>query len=259
MQRSLVLLFLTACEFGPVVYIERAGTGSGEVTSDPGGLHCGDDCAMTVSEGAITLIAKPALGSRLTGWSVEGCEGLTCTVDPTSDLRVTAIFDAVYHTLSVTKSGTGKGSVASSIVNVIACGALCDAEVLDGTKFWLIAQPDENSQFVGWRGACSGLECPIVMDQSFEVEAVFEAKPKLTVFVSGNGWVDSLPYGISCSSSYPSCSYRFPPGSTVLLRPSTQSGGFVVTWEGCPRVLPMGCEIVIDGDQTVRAVFTPAT
>src|SRR6266540_3054391 len=62
--------------------VNKAGIGSGTVTSSPPGIDCGATCSAAYDSGTVvTLTATPATGSIFTGWS--GCDtvsGTTCTV-----------------------------------------------------------------------------------------------------------------------------------------------------------------------------------
>lgn len=74
---------------------ERAGSGTGRVFSDPGGIDCGTSCsAEFVSYADVTLSAAAEPNSRFTGWSGAGCSGTgVCRVKMGSDAQVTATFD----------------------------------------------------------------------------------------------------------------------------------------------------------------------
>lgn len=67
----------------PSVTVNKTGTGSGTVTSNPAGINCGNSCSAVFDLGPITLTAVPAAGSVLTSWSGV-CIGtaLTCTFTP---------------------------------------------------------------------------------------------------------------------------------------------------------------------------------
>ena len=74
--------------------VNRAGTGSGTVTSDPPGIDCGATCSASYASGTVvTLTATPDLVSIFNGWS--GCDavsGTTCTVTMGAARSVTAHF-----------------------------------------------------------------------------------------------------------------------------------------------------------------------
>jgi hypothetical protein len=74
--------------------VNRAGNGSGTVTSSPAGINCGSACSATYPSGtAVTLTATPGFLSVFVGWSGGGCSGTgRCTVTLTGNTTVTATF-----------------------------------------------------------------------------------------------------------------------------------------------------------------------
>ena len=72
--------------------VNKAGTGSGTVTSDPAGIDCGSVCSDTFKACThVTLTATADLDSTFTGWT--GCttvSGNSCTVTMNKDKTVTA-------------------------------------------------------------------------------------------------------------------------------------------------------------------------
>ncbi|MGA1213689.1 MAG: right-handed parallel beta-helix repeat-containing protein, partial [Solirubrobacterales bacterium] len=77
--------------------------------------------------------------------------------------------------LSVTKSGTGSGTVTSSPEG-IDCGETCEADFEDGATVTLTATPAAGSTFTGWSGACSGTgTCEVTMSEERSVDAAFTA------------------------------------------------------------------------------------
>ncbi len=78
----------------PTLTVSKSGTGSGTVTSAPGGINCGGTCSAPFDNGTgVTLTAAPVGGSTFTGWSGGGCSGTgTCAVTLTTNTTVTATF-----------------------------------------------------------------------------------------------------------------------------------------------------------------------
>jgi len=166
--------------------VTKAGAGSGTVTSSPVGINCGPVCESETSEFAqnppfttVTLAATAASGSTFTGWDGAGCSGTgTCAVTMSGARSVTATFAEITHQLSVTKSGTGSGTVTSSPAG-IDCGSDCDESFAQGTEVTLTATPAPGSLFTGWSDACSGNAptCQVGLDQAREVTAEFMVEP----------------------------------------------------------------------------------
>ena len=79
--------------------IERAGGGSGTVSSSPAGIDCGSTCTSAFMPGSIvTLTALPAAGSTFAGWSGGGCSATgACQVTLNSDATITATFTPTAH------------------------------------------------------------------------------------------------------------------------------------------------------------------
>jgi len=93
--------------------VEKAGTGSGTVTSYPAGIICGSACSGTYDDGtSISLTASPAANSIFAGWST-GCSGTgTCTVTMDAAKTITATF--TLKTYAITASAEAGGSISPS-------------------------------------------------------------------------------------------------------------------------------------------------
>src|SRR4051812_29791326 len=72
--------------------------------------------------------------------------------------------------------GGGAGRITSSPAG-IDCPTACTMTVPDGTAVTLTAQPDGNSDFLGWGGACGGSACTFNARGDATAWAHFEAKP----------------------------------------------------------------------------------
>jgi len=77
--------------------VQKGGTGSGRVTSNPAGIDCGSDCSEPFQDSSsVTLTATPDPGSVFVGWTGSYCDNEaanTCTLPMYSSASVTAYFN----------------------------------------------------------------------------------------------------------------------------------------------------------------------
>ncbi|MFM8943692.1 MAG: InlB B-repeat-containing protein, partial [Actinomycetota bacterium] len=238
--------------------VAKNGSGTGTVTSSPTGISCGTTCSATFFyPTSVTLTAAAASGSVFTGWS-GACTNPsgTCSVTMSQARNVTATFQLI-RTLSVTKSGSGTGAVASSPAG-INCGATCSAGFADGTSVTLTATPGASSAFSTWSGACSGsaTSCVVAMTAARSVTATFVPTFVLTVGRAGNGSgsVSSSPAGIACP---PTCSAPFPQGTAVILTGSPATGSSVTAWSvGTCTATSTTCSVTVNAAVSASVTFT---
>ena len=165
-----------------VLTVNKAGTGTGTVTSSPSGINCGTGCSSASASfptgSTVTLTATASAGSVFAGWSGGGCSGTgTCTTVMATSQTVVATFNTVpMFTLTVTKLGTGGGTVTSN-PGGINCGNDCNQAFAQGTTVTLTAAPNGQSNFTGWSAPCSGTgTCTIVINANTTVSATFTPK-----------------------------------------------------------------------------------
>ena len=185
------------------------GSGTGTVTSDVGGINCGATCSATYADGTnVTLTATAAGGSSFVGWSGD-CSGTstTCLVTMSQARSAFANFGAP-QTLTVTKAGSGTGTVTSSPAG-INCGATCSAQFGDGAVVTLTASASSGSIFTGWSGDCSAAgACTLTMTAARNVTATFVPAYTLAVTKTGSGAgtvtsdVGGVSCGATCSADY---------------------------------------------------------
>ena len=243
-----------------ILDVSKTGTGTGSVTSSPAGIDCGATCSNAFGDGAVvTLTATADVGSDFTGWTGSGCTGTgTCIVTMDAAHSVTATFDLKPDkTLTVSKTGTGSGSVSSSPVG-ITCGATCASSFNYGTVVTLTATPTVSSDFTGWSGeGCTGTStCIVTLDQARSVTATFTLKtPTLTVSKTGTGTgsVSSSPVGITCGAT---CANSFNYGTVVTLTATPATGSTFTGWSGGGCSGTSTCVVSVTAATSVSASFS---
>ena len=189
--------------------VQKAGAGSGTVTSSPTGIDCGGTCSASFGSGTVlTLSASAGTGSEFAGWS-GACTGTqeSCQVTVDAARSVTATFrsaSSVTYALTVWKSGTGNGTVSSE-PGGIDCGSACLASYGSGTGVTLTASPSQGSIFIRWSGACSGTEstCQVSMEAEHLVMAEFSGGPRVISSVpehraeSVDPWIEAVEFRFS--------------------------------------------------------------
>ena len=237
--------------------VSRTGAGSGSVSSNPAGISCGADCSETYAGGtAVTLTATPANNSTFAGWTGGGCMGTgACSVNMTANTSVSARFDLVTFPVSVSRAGSGTGTVTSNPAG-INCGTDCSEPYVIGTSVTLTAIAASGSILTGWTGCntTSGATCTVAVNSARSVTATFARVYTLTVQKSGlgNGTVTSSPSGISCGSN---CTASFISGTTVTLTAQTGPLTLFTGWSGCDSTSGNVCTVNMNTARAVTASF----
>ncbi len=237
------------------------GSSSGPTTADPA------VSGRTLTwNGPFSLAANAtvSLHFRATVSSVAGeylntatAEAGATPVTPASETaKVTVIGGPQMRALTVSREGTGAGTVTSSPAG-INCGATCSASFADGTAVTLVASAASGSTFGGWGGACSGTSatCTVTMDAAKTVTATFTRITRtLTVSTTGTGagTVTSSPAGIDCGQT---CSAGFDAGATVTLTATAASGSSFAGWSGACSGTSATCTLTMDAAKSVTATF----
>jgi len=174
--------------------------------------------------------------------------------------------DATTVRLTVSKSGTGAGTVTSNPIG-ITCGSDC-AEIYDViTAVTLTATPTTGSTFTGWSGACTGTSttCQLTMSVDRSVTATFTTSgPTLYTLtitpVPTNGRITAS--GLSCGTGGTGdCSESYPSGPPVTLSAKGSPGYRVDRWSGaCSSAGSAGtCTVPMDTAKTVSVTFRPVS
>lgn len=188
--------------FRPLSYTVTAqggGSGSGLVTSTPGGIACTISAGVAGSTGcsagytagtAVTLTAAPRSGNVFVEWVGEGCSGKgTCQLSMSQARTVTARFDTTF-TLSVAiqrvYNANGRitsevGGIDCTLTDNGAPRGTCSTTVAKGTVVRLTASLTAG-YFSGWGGAapatCTSTRtpptsCDVTVDRALTVTAGF--------------------------------------------------------------------------------------
>lgn len=250
-------------EFGTqsfTVTVGRAGTGEGTITSSDGNINCGARCQRNyIGNATVTLTAQAASSSVFTSWSGD-CAGTnpTVAVTVTKVTSCTAAFTVLPRTLTVTKAGTGAGTVTSAD-NRINCGTVCRADFNSGTTVALTAVPAANSVFAGWTDGCTGSAAAanVLLDVNRTCTATFNLRSfalTVTKAGSGEGTVTSQPAGINCGGT---CNANFNVGQSVTLTAAATAGSVFGGWTGaCASSNANTATVLMDAVKTCGVTFT---
>jgi hypothetical protein len=232
-------------------------TGSGTITSSPAGISCGSDCTQAYTSGTVVnLTAAPAAGFTFAGWSGTACANGIVTMS--SNITCTAVFNLTTYTLTVSRAGTGAGTVTSNPAG-INCGTACAASLSSGTAVTLTATPASGSTFGGWSGACTAAGS-VTMTGNMSCTATFNSSGyaltttvvnEVTSSGTATGTIVSNPAGISCGTD---CSENYPTGQIVTLTPKPAANSKFKSWTGHADCLDGS--VTMDASKTCTATFT---
>jgi hypothetical protein len=157
--------------------------------------------------------------------------------------------DAPQQPLIVTITG-GAGTVRSDVPG-IACTQACTTSWDAGSQVTLAPEPGPGARFVGWKGACTGLDCTVAVTQPLAVEAVFgPASVRLRAHVTGRGRV--IGRGLACPSS---CSTTVEAGAALTVHVRASKGWRFAGWTGACRGTRVSGRLVPQAAVSVRARF----
>ena len=161
----------------------KDGNGQGTVSSNIGGINCGNTCSAIFSPNSIvTLTASPQPSSSFTGWS-GACYAVnspTCNVTINGSKTVTATFAGTPNMgqAQLVVKIEGLGNVTSYMDSGINCGTVCQWQYPINASVYLWPSPYPGFRFVKWIGPCvdrPGSDyCEVAMNSSKSITAVFE-------------------------------------------------------------------------------------
>jgi hypothetical protein len=234
--------------------VTKSGTGTGTVTSSPAGINCGGDCEESYAENTVVTLSQSAEpGSEFKEWT-GACSGSgTCEVTMSAAKSVGAKFDLEQHLLTVTKSGTGTGTVTSSPAG-ISCGATCSASFAHNSVVTLSQSASAGSEFKEWTGACSGSgTCEVTMSAAKSVDAKFDLIPRtLTITKAGTGTGE-----VKCkvgAGPEEACAASYPNGSSVKVIATPSAGSELSGFSGA--CTGTSCTLSMTANKAVTVTFS---
>ena len=264
----------TSIEFGSVKVgkkvtktLKITNNGSGDLWITLSGLE-GTDFSI---QGSGSVIIKAKKSYSLKVLCTPTSAGLkTATLKINSNDPDTPTFDIELHgstmeqpqqfALTVTKAGTGSGTVTSNPAG-INCGSDCSESYNQGTSVTLTATPASGSSFGGWSGDADCSDGVVVMNANKACTATFNPQVvgyTLTVVKSGtgSGMVSSSPVGINCGSD---CSETYTKVQKVKLTAEADASSTFAGWSGGGCSGTKTCTVTVDAAVTVTADFALKT
>src|SRR5205085_3401111 len=88
---------------------------------------------------------------------------------------------------TLTINVVGQGTVTAAAQS-ITCASICAQQIAAGAGVHLDAAPAEGMRFLGWSGACSGVDgCDLELSQDIQVGANFASGASVSVVLVGAG------------------------------------------------------------------------
>lgn len=162
--------------------------------------------------------------------------------------------------LTVTKLGSGSGTIKSVNYPGINCGTDCYDFYGNPLDVILSATASLDSAFTGWGGYCSGtvMTCTVSMINDTEVTASFTLIYTATVAKEGNGsgTVTSSPAGIDCGTI---CSASFYSDTVVTFTAALDTGSQFSGWTGDCAADGLACVTTMSAAKDITATFALIT
>ncbi len=145
---------------------------------------------------------------------------------------------AANSTLTVSRSGTGTGTITSSPAG-INCGTDCSESYVNGSVVALSVIAQAGSVFAGWSGSADCTDGSVMVNAAMNCTATFNLVSSYTLTTSvvnettsggtGSGKVISNPIGIDCGID---CTHTYTPGQVITLSPLPAANSKFAGWTG---------------------------
>jgi hypothetical protein len=179
-------------------------------------------------------------------------------MDAVKSCTATFVPSAPTVTLTITKAGTGSGTVTSSPAG-INCGLDCSEDYTSLTEVTLTPAAELGSNFAGWSGDPDCSDGVVTMDPG-GANKTCTATFNLRIFTLSVGkagtcseLVTSSPAGIDCGAD---CSEDYTYETVVTLTATSSIGCNFNSWTDCDSANSNECTMTVDANKTVTANFT---
>jgi hypothetical protein len=221
-------------------------------TQSPSG--CENEPGLLFGEGtlyAMELLANPAVGSEVAGWTVEqGAAGECpnaqannrgCTIFGEDgegiEWKITvefALTGPVEYKLNLNTSGTGSGSFECEVESS-GTPEPCEEEYEEGTAVKVIPVPAPGSEFVAFTtehgGECTGATCEFTMNAEHTANAKIDlASEAFSETVTGPGSMECKDE--TAAGSFGPCAPSYPFGHTIKVKAVPNTGAHQVSLTG---------------------------
>ena len=251
--------------------ITKNGTGTGTVECEINSGGSFGACAASYPNGTVVKVKATANGGSEfvnfnggTG-SASSCSTSPCTFTIEANSAVTATFNLIGEkTLTITKNGTGTGTVECEINSGGSFGA-CAASYPNGTVVKVKATANGGSEFVNFNGgtgsasSCSTSPCTFTIEANSAVTATFNLIPRtLTITKNGTG-TGTVECEINSGGSFGACAASYPNGTVVKVKATANGGSEFVNFNGgtgsASSCSTSPCTFTIEANSAVTATF----
>ena len=239
--------------------INKSGSGSGTITSNPQGIYCGDDCTETYDENTlITLTADPNIDSTFLYWSDDcsNCGANTsCQITIDADKTCSAIFSIKQYEIITLVDPPDSGSITCN-PNPVNHGdrSSCTINTNVGYKLQSIEGTCEGS-IINTTFTTMPITAPCTIIAIFEpIKYTLKISKKGT----GGGDIISNPEGIDCGYD---CEEEYEYGKEVSLTASPDDSSTFVAWsDDCSNCSTNNiCQVKMDNQKNCTGVFNLKT
>ncbi|HOE65388.1 MAG TPA: hypothetical protein PLO62_02585 [Candidatus Hydrogenedentes bacterium] len=203
----------------------------------------------------VNLHAVPSVGYRFVSWTgADSSNDADATVVMTGDRAVTATFALIEpprFTLTLTTIPLAGGSITPTP------GPGQDGKYPQGETVALQAVPNAGYQFVSWTDVDSsnGPNAAVAMTGARTVTATFALiqDPRVTLTLTASPTAG----GVINPAPSPGLDGKYDRGQSVNLQAVPNTGYQFVSWSGVDISSGANATVIMNGDRTVSAIFTP--